>query len=217
MSKVCIIIPNYNGRDHLRLCCESILRQSFKDFNVTIVDNASSDDSLEFLSVNYPKFRVIRNSKNVGFAAAVNAGIKATSSEFIALLNNDTELDSQWLKHLVNSLEMDSTADFAASKMLDFSKRDIIDSAGDGLNVIFNPIARGTGMRENEFRNDRKYIFGSCAGAALYRLKLFEIIGYFDEDFFAWFEDADFNFRAQISGYKCIYIPSAVCYHKRGN
>jgi GT2 family glycosyltransferase len=212
---ISVIIPNYNGLHHLQDCYDSLKKQSYKDFEIFLVDNNSSDDSIKFTEENYPEVKIIRFNYNSGFAIAVNQGIKVSASEFVLLLNNDTECDVNFLSEMLSGMK-DKETGSVACKMINFDKRDTIDDAGDFIKAKGSPYARGYGVQDiGQFDRD-EYIFGACAGAALYRKEVFDKIGYFDEDFFAYYEDVDFSFRMQLFGYKCYYNPKAVCYHKRG-
>ncbi|QOC21895.1 glycosyltransferase family 2 protein [Wenzhouxiangella sp. AB-CW3] len=214
--RVSVIIPNWNGAHHLPGCLDSLDQQRFRDFDVILVDNGSEDDSLALVERDYPWVRIVRNHANLGFSAAVNAGIRVSSSEFLALLNNDTRADPGWLERLVDAMDATPGASFAACKMLRFDPPHRIDSAGDRFSIW-----RGGGINIGagepaEHHSEPAWVFGACAGAALYRCNLFDDIGPFDEDFFLVFEDIDIDLRAQVAGHRCLYVPDAVVYHKRG-
>jgi GT2 family glycosyltransferase len=162
---------------------------------------------------NYPEVRVIELGENRGFAAAVNAGIRASTTPYVALLNNDVEVASGWLEVLVAALDAYPEAGFAASKMLDFADRGRIDGAGDAFTWEGNAYRIGHGEEDRGQYDAPGWVFGACAGAALYRREMLDRIGLFDEWFFAYYEDADLSFRAQLAGYRCRYIPEAVVYH----
>jgi GT2 family glycosyltransferase len=183
------------------------------DFETVLVDSGSTDNSLDFVAERFPEVRLIPLGENRGFSGAVNAGIESSNSEYVVLLNNDTEQDPGWLAALVDGAERFPEAALFASKLLDFDDRDILDGAGDALRR--NGLPYRLGHREDDSpRFDReRYVFGACAAAALYRRSLFEEIGTFDEDFFAYCEDGDISFRAQLAGHRCLYVPSAVVYH----
>ena len=216
MPAVSIVIPNYNGAEHLSVCLNSIKQQSYTNYEIIVVDNGSTDESIALINARGIEVTVYRFSENKGFAAAVNYGIQNSQEKFIALLNNDIELDSRWLEKLINAIESDSELGSVACKMLNFFDRTIIDATGDVLTRAGNIIGRGAGEKDHGQFDEKKYVFGVCAGAGIYRREVFERVGLYDEDFFAWFEDADHSFRSQITGYKCLYVPTAVCYHKRG-
>lgn len=214
--KVTIIIPNWNGKHFLKTSLNSLKGQTFKDFEIIVVDNGSTDGSIEFLQDNYPEVRIIRFSENRGFSAAVNAGIKEAKGEYIALLNNDAEVDPKWLEELVYALERYPEVGFCASKMVNYFNRSIIDTAGDGFSRYGIAFKRGSGKPDGPEYNKEEYVFGACGGAAIYRREVFDKIGLFDEDFFAYLEDVDLSFRAQLRGFKCLYVPTAIVYHMMG-
>ena len=210
--KISVIIPNYNGEKIIDGCIQSLLKQEYKDFNIIVVDNNSADDSVKIIEERYPSITLIKNKENLGFAAAVNIGIKASKSDFVALLNNDTEVDEKWLVNLYSVISKDDKIFSASSKMIRFYERDKIDDAGDQYNLLGWAYKRGDGVSIDQFNKD-KIIFSTCAGAGLYRRKIFEEIGYFDENFFAYLEDVDVSFRGNIYGYKNIYVNNAIVYH----
>jgi len=213
---VSIVIPSCNGKDLLETVLQSIRRQSFQSYEVIVVDNGSTDGSKDFLQRKYPDVRVLFFSNRIGFSAAVNQGIAASRGRYIVLLNNDLELDPSWLYEMYSFLEQHDDAGFCASKMMNFYDRNIIDGAGDEFSTFGVPFRRGGGEKDNGQYDNQCYVFGACAGAAMYRRDLFDAIGLFDEDFFAYLEDVDISFRAQIAGYRCGYVPSAVAYHVGG-
>ncbi|MBA7641507.1 hypothetical protein ES703_49191 [subsurface metagenome] len=210
---ITVIIPNWNGKQFLKTCLHSLRRQTLKDYQVIVVDNGSTDGSVSFLIRNYPEVKLIKFSKNKGFAAAVNQGIKESQGEFVALLNNDVEADPSWLEELSRGLKENPEVGFCASKMLDFTNRRIIMEAGDGYTRSGYAFQIGNDRPDIGQYDSPKKVFGACAGAAIYRRSMFDKIGFFDEDFFAYLEDIDLSFRAQLMGYECLYIPSAVVYH----
>lgn len=211
---VTVIIPNWNGAAFLPTCLDALKQQTFRDFQVLVVDNASTDGSVELVRVRYPGVKVIRLSKNVFFSGAVNEGIRQSRSPLLALLNNDTEAEPQWLGELVAALERNPQAGVAASKMLLFDRREVLNSAGDfyGRNGI--PGNRGVWERDEGQYDSQTQAFGACAGAALYRRSMLEDIGLFDEDFVGYCEDVDLSFRAQLAGYQCVFAPRARVYHR---
>ena len=210
--KLSIIIPNYNGQKYLKDCLDSLSKQSFKEFDTIVVDNASKDGSCEFMIKNYYEIKLISFKENYGFSKAVNEGIKASNSKYVVLLNNDTEVDKFWLENLINCIEKDEKIFSCCSKMIRYSERDKIDDAGDEYNILGWAYKRGDGASINKYDNDFE-VFSSCAGAAIYRKSVFNEIGYFDESFFAYMEDVDISFRAKIYGYKNMYCSSAKVYH----
>jgi hypothetical protein len=217
--EISVVIPNWNGKKFLKTCLDSLRSQSFKDFEIILVDNGSKDESVKFVEENYPEVEIIALKENTGFAKAVNIGIRNAKGNLVALLNNDTEAHPDWLKNLKLAFEKYPEHAFFACKMLCFDQRDIIDSAGDGYSLLgkrYSIHRIGSGQKDGPKFNQFREVFSACGGAAAYRKKLFEKIGLFDEDFFAFCEDIDLSFRAQLAGLRCLYIPSAVVYHLRG-
>ncbi len=211
-----VVIPNWNGAHHLPDCLDSLHDQTQSNFEVVVVDNGSTDHSIALLETAYAWVKVIALSDNRGFSAAVNAGILASSSEFIVLLNNDTRAQADWLERLVDAMTSQPDAAFGASKMLLWDPPHNIDSAGDRFSLWLGAGANiGAGMPADS-HTEPAWVFGACAGAAIYRRRLFEDIGLFDEEFFLIFEDVDFDLRAQVAGHRCLYVPNAIVYHKRG-
>jgi len=218
MPRASVIVVNYNGRGLIVDCLRALEKQSFSDFDVIVVDNGSSDDSImiiqEFARRNNLRvdIKIIALRNNLGFARGCVVGLNYSKAEFVGLLNNDTEADQKWLEELIQAMRSDSNIGICASKMI-VKDADILDSAGDGFSFLLKGFKRGEGEKASLY-NERKYIFGACAGAALYRKKMIEEIGFLDEDFFLIHEDTDLNFRAQLYGWKVLYVPTAIVYHK---
>ena len=212
LKKISVIIINYNGKHLLKPCLESLFRQSLTHIEIILVDNASRDGSLAYVRDAFPDVKIIALKTNVGFAAANNKGLKHTSGKYVMLLNNDTETNMGCIENLYAAMEANPDIGIGAPKMLVCGK-DIIDSAGDGFSMNLKGFKRGEGEKEEKY-DQEEYIFGACAGAALYRRKMLEEIGFFDEDFFLIHEDTDLNLRAQLAGWKVMYVPTAVVYHK---
>jgi GT2 family glycosyltransferase len=212
--RVCVVIPNWNGRRHLPECLASLAAQTFRDFGITLVDNASGDDSLEWVQSHHPEVSVLRRLDNGGFAAAVNEGIGFSRSEYVALLNNDTIVHPGWLESLVGALDARQGYDFAASLMVFHGSPDKVNAAGDTYNLgRLTGANRGLGEPATKYRHERR-VLGACAGAAMYRRTLFDQVGLFDEEFFLMSEDTDFNLRCLIAGKRCIFVPGALVRHK---
>ncbi len=211
---VSVVIPNWNGAAHLPTCLDSLRRQTLRDFEVIVVDNHSADDSLTLLARNYPEVQVLALEENRGFAGACNAGIRAARGEFIVLLNNDTEADARWLEEVVGAFRRHPEAGLVASKMLLFDRRDVFHTAGDYYRVDGRPGNRGVWETDRGQYDREEYVFSACGGSAAYRRTMLDEVGLLDEDFFYSCEDVDLAWRAQLSGWRCIYAPRAVVYHK---
>ncbi len=208
-----VVVPNWNGLNVLDTCLGSLRKQSFAGFQTVLVDNGSTDGSAGYVARNFPEVRVVSLGENRGFSAAVNAGIKASDTELVVLLNNDTEQHPRWLEALVRAAGAHPEAGFFASKLVDFRDRSVLDGAGDALRLSGLPYRLGHGEKDRGQYDRPGYVFGACAAAALYRREMLEEVGLFDEDFFAYCEDGDLSFRAQLAGYRCLYVPEAVVYH----
>lgn len=213
---VSVIILNYNGKDMLVECLEAVFRQTYPNYEVIVVDNASRDGSEALVRAKFPKARLLILERNFGFAGGNNRGMEIARGKYIALLNNDAVPEPQWLEELVRALEKDPTAGFCASKILVYGGEGLIDTAGDGWATVGVGFKHGKDQREGAAYSQFRYVFSACAAAALYRRSMLDEIGGFDEDFFFSCEDTDLSFRAQLAGYRCLYVPLAVVHHRVG-
>lgn len=211
MRKVSIVIPNYNGKHFLEDCLKSVFAQNIENQEVIVVDNGSTDGSLEYLET-FPGVRVIGLDKNYGFCRAVNEGIKAAKSEYVILLNNDTEVDKNFSSELLKAMRSDERIFSCSSKMIQFHDRERMDDAGDYYCALGWAFGRGKGGLVKDY-GESADVFAACAGAAIYRKKMLESLGYFDEDHFAYLEDIDIGYRARIHGFRNVYAPKAIVYH----
>ncbi len=217
-TRVAIVIPTFDGLGLLRPCLAALDAQTYRDFAITVVDDGSLDGTAAWLATAYPEMRVIRHARNRGLVAACNAGIAATASDLVCLLNNDTEAEPEWLGALVVALDNAPGAGSVASKMLLFERRDTLHSAGDGFTVTGVPINRGVWQPDHGQYDDVAPPFGPCAGAALYRraalLAIAEPDGaILDPDLYMYCEDVDLAWRLQRAGYSCVFAPDARVYH----
>jgi GT2 family glycosyltransferase len=214
-ARVCVVIPTWNGRELLDAALASVARQTVAA-DVVVVDNGSTDGTTAHLGEVWPGVSVVALEGNRGFAAAVNAGVAATSCEYVALLNNDMELDPEWLSSLVAALDADPGAGSAASKLRMLREPGVLDGAGDLVTWYGATWRRGHGESDRGQYDAPGVVASPCAGAALYRRQALEAVGGFDERFFAYLEDADWGLRAQLAGWRCLWVPSAVAYHLGG-
>lgn len=220
--KVSVVTPNYNGIGFLNNYFETLLIQSRFIEEIIIIDNASTDGSIEFIeefisSSNYPiNIVLIKNEENLGFAPAVNQGIRIAKSEYIFSINNDVELEwnciEEILKSMDESISLGENPFSIQSKMIQHYNRKLIDDAGDEYTILAWTKKMGDGQPIEKYA-DKREIFSSCAGSALYRKSVLEEIGLFDENFFAYVEDVDLAYRAQIYGYKSFFCPNSIVYH----
>ena len=210
MNKVTVIIPNYNGLQFMEPCFAALDRQNYRDFDVLVVDNGSEDGSREWLEEK--GIPTIFLDSNTGFSGAVNVGIRSVDTPYVILLNNDTEVFPDYVGELVRCMERFPDVFSASSKMIQSADRELLDDAGDMYSVLGWAYQRGVGQPARGYRKPCQ-VFAACAGAAIYRRKVFDEIGYFDENHFAYLEDIDVGYRAKIYGYKNVYCPTAKVYH----
>ena len=208
-----IIIPNWNGAAHLPGCLNSLRRQTFRDFEILVADNASTDNSLELLAAGFPEVKVVALDRNTGFTGACNAGLRAAQGQIKILLNNDTEADPHWLEEVAAAFGRHPRAGIVASKMLLFDRRDLLHTAGDTYRADGTPENRGVWQKdEGQFAEGP--VFSACGGAAAYRAEMLAEVGLLDDDFFFSCEDMDLAWRAQLAGWGAVFAPRAVVYHK---
>ena len=214
MEKVTIVIPNYNGIKFLRECLDSLYDQEpgTPAFSVIVVDNGSTDGSLELLEKEFPQTRVEALPVNTGFCHAVNTGIRLAETRYVILLNNDTKVKAGFIKSLCESIEQKEDAFSVSAKMLMWDNPDLVDDAGDRYCVLGWAFSRGKGKPATKYSKPCR-VFSACGGAAVYRKEIFEKIGYFDEAHFAYLEDLDIGYRARIFGYHNYYEPAAEVIH----
>ena len=214
--RVTVVIPNFNGLGRMDGVLESLAQQSYTDFETVVVDNGSSDGSVEHLRRRWPGVKVVAWPENRGFAAAVNEGFRRARGEYVALVNNDVELDPGWLEAMITALESRDRAASIASRLLEWERRNMLDGAGDLVGWDGYCVRRGQGEKDVGQYSEPGPVVSACAAAALYRASAFEDVGPFDESFFAYVEDIDWGIRAQLAGWQCFYEPNAVAYHVGG-
>lgn len=212
MPKVSVVIPNYNGLKYLKVCMDALRAQTMQDMEILFVDNGSSDGSSEYIREHYPEASVIQLMENTGFCGAVNAGIAKSKAPYVLLLNNDTEATETFVEELYRAIEKDANIFSCSSKMIQYHDRTKMDDAGDLYCALGWAYGRGKGKPAEDFDQETD-VFFSCAGAAIYRKSILDEIGCFDENHFAYLEDADLGYRARIYGYVNRYAPKAVVYH----
>ena len=214
MCKITVVIPNYNGIRFLKDCLDSVFAQvsDTPEYEVLVVDNGSTDGSLEMLRESYPQIRVEALSENTGFCHAVNLGLHLSVTPYVILLNNDTKVKPEFIKNLCYAIESKPDAFSVSAKMLMWDDPELLDDAGDRYCVFGWAYARGKGKPAQRYSVPCE-IFAACAGAAVYRKSVLEEIGYFDEEHFAYMEDLDIGYRARIYGYRSYYEPSAEVIH----
>ncbi|MCP5100427.1 MAG: glycosyltransferase family 2 protein [Chloroflexi bacterium] len=213
IQSVSVIIVNWNGRHHLEMCLPALAEQTYPNFEVVLVDNGSTDDSVPYTQERFPDVRIVASSENHGFARGNNIGIRTSSAQFIALLNNDTKPAPNWLTDLVAAANTDPKIGIVASKMLFYDHPDTINSAGICLDRVGIAWDRLGGLPDTPKSNELVEVFGGSGGAVLYRREMLDQIGLFDEDYFAYLEDVDLAWRAQLMGWRAVYVETAVVLH----
>jgi GT2 family glycosyltransferase len=209
-----VVIPNWNGAHHLPTCIDALRAQTYPRVEVIVADNASTDGSREFLAAQYPDVRVVALAENRGFTGACNAGMTAAQGDFVALLNNDTEVDPGWVAAVVDAFNRHPEAGLVASKMRLFDQRDRFHTAGDLYRVDGRLANRGVWEQDKGQYDQEEYVFSACGGSSAYRRSMLDEIGLLDDDFFFSAEDMDLAWRAQLAGYRCVYAPNALVYHR---
>ena len=210
--EVSVVIPNFNGIAFLDSVLASLEGQTLSNFEVILVDNGSTDGSCSFVTANYPWVHLIELSENFGFCGAVNAGIRAAKAPYVLLLNNDTEVKEDFVEEMLAAIRRHKNAFSCGARMVQYHDRDRLDDVGNYYCALGWAFARGKDKDINHYETEDK-IFSACAGAAIYRKKIIEKIGYFDEEHFAYLEDTDIGYRARIYGYENWYAPKAIVYH----
>ena len=224
-TTVCVSITTFNSARYIRRCLDAVLEQQGVLLEVVVVDNASTDATREILKNYRGAIRVIYNRRNEGFAAAQNQAIRASRAEWVLCLNPDALMEPGFIRGLVDAGEMDPDAGSVCGKLLSIGpgfqplRQRRIDSTGMYFTPAMRHFDRGWHELEGKGFEHLEYVFGASAAAALYRRQMIDDISvdgdFFDPDFFAYREDADLAWRAQLLGWRCIYTPAAVAWHVR--
>ncbi|MFA5022000.1 MAG: glycosyltransferase family 2 protein [Patescibacteria group bacterium] len=235
MAKVSIQIVTWNSMNYIFDCLESLMRQSFRDFSILVIDNGSDDGTVEFIRSNYPTVSVLQNFKNLGFCKANNQGIHLAKSEYVLVANPDVVLSQDFLQNLVTFADKNSGGGSFGGKVLkiyseafntdeelglrEIIKSDIIDSTGLEIFKSRRIIDRGEGSKDEGQYDRTEEVFGNTGACVLYRKSALQDImiknEFFDQDFFAYKEDIDLAWRLRLYGWQCWYYPLAICYHHR--
>lgn len=209
---VSIIIVNWNGRSLLDECLLSLKAQTYQNFEVIFVDNGSKDDSLSFVREKFPLVITLALESNKGFTGGNIAGYQVARGNYIVLLNNDASLCERWLEYMVAALSSDPCIGFCSSKII-IAGTSLIDSVGDCFTTAFTGTKIGEREDESHFTVSR-FVPGACAAAVIYKREMLSDIGFLDDEFFLNHEDTDLNMRAWLAGWRCMFVPEAVAYHK---
>jgi GT2 family glycosyltransferase len=209
-----VVVVNWNGEKFLERCLAALMNQTVKPHEIILVDNASSDGSLDIVR-RFPSVRLITLDQNTGFARGNNLAIEAASkeSEWIALINPDAFAEPRWLEALLVAVESNPGFDAFGSKLVNAADPTLLDGAGDVYHVSGRVWRKGHGMPVSAAMESACEVFSSCAAAALYRRSALREVGGFDEDYFCYVEDVDLGFRLRLAGYRCLYVPQSVAHH----
>jgi len=213
---VSIVVLNYNGKKYLSKCFEALKNQSYPNYEVIMVDNNSSDGSVEFVKRKFSWVKILQLNSNLGFSKANNIAAKKAKGEYIIFLNNDTVVDRKWLEGLILAIKQDKDVAVCASKILFDNPKDIISEAGGKLHITGAGHPIGLGMKDSERFDSFRYVGYASGASMLVDKKIFEKLNGFDSDYFMYLEDVDFGWRCWLFGYKVLYVPSSVVYHKFG-
>ncbi len=209
---ISVVILNWNGKDELYPCIQSVKRQTYPNMEILLVDNDSSDGSGPYVRSAFPDLRLIVNAENLGYGGGNNRGIQQAKGRYIFVLNNDTEIERECVEWLWKCMEDDERMGVATPKILLYDSKDTVDAAG--LTVYPDGLSIGRGHLEPEAKyRQREEVFSGSGCASLFRREMLDEIGLFDEDFFAYAEDTDLGWRARLAGWKACYVPEAVVYH----
>lgn len=217
-DKAAVVVLNWNGIDYIRMCLEAVFVQSYESMRVIVVDNHSTDGSLEVIRDDFPEAELVELPDNLGFAKGTNTGVRRALAEplirWIATLNNDTRVDPEWLAEMVRTCEADPRVGMVASKILFMDRPRVLNSTG--ILIARDGSARDRGWLETDEGqyDDKLDVFGPSAGAALYRREMLEDIGLFDEDFWGYLEDLDLAWRGRLAGWVGRFAPRSIVHHK---
>jgi len=213
---VSIVVLNYNGIHHLKACLDSLLRTDYPNFEIILVDNGSTDGSVDFVRMNYPMVKIVQLRRNIFTAGGYMAGVLAARGEYVAILNNDIEVDPKWLKALMKYMLKMPWVAAADPKFKDFFRRDLFENsaaAGRWLDYFGNNCTRGVWELDRGQYDKPAYIIGVLT---LFRRDILLKVGGFDTSYLFGYEDMDVGWRLYLAGYKVLYVPEAVIYHKAG-
>jgi len=214
MPEISVIIPNWNGKQFLEDCLGAMRGQTFRDFETILVDNGSTDGSVEYVRQRFPEVNLSPLPNNLGFTGGNIAGYAQAGGNLIVLLNNDTEAHPNWLEEIHSASRANPEAGSFASKMMYFDDRGRVENCGFDMGIAGATVDLGRDEIDGTTWSQPRKVFGGCGGAVAYRRKMLEEIGFLDPDFVMIYEDVDLSFRAQLRGYECVYVPGAIVYHR---
>jgi GT2 family glycosyltransferase len=214
IPKVSVVVVNWNGEQFLEQCLTALMSQALTPHEIIVVDNASTDNSLD-IARRFPSVRLVALDSNTGFAVANNIAIAiaAPESEWIALMNPDAFAEPRWLEALMSAVVANPRFDVFGSKLINANCPSLLDGAGDVYHMSGLVWRMGHGAALPTCTEGAHEVFSPCAGAALYRRSALRETGGFDEDYFCYVEDVDLGFRLRLAGYRCLYVPESIAHH----
>jgi GT2 family glycosyltransferase len=215
---VSVIVLNWNGKEHLLECLGSLVKTAYSPVELLVSDNGSTDGSVEHVRSSFPSVRVLENGKNIGYAGGNNNGIGIAQGEYVVTLNNDVIVESDWLDKPVEYMEKDHGLFAVCGRQMNYYHRSTIDSLFHypGPALLFLRAGHGETMEENPGFALPGYVIAINGGSGMYRKKMFMELGGFDRAFFIYNEETDLCMRAFLRGWKCLFVPQSIVYHKEG-
>lgn len=213
-ATISVVIPHRDGRRHLDTCLTALRRQTYPSVEVILVDNGSTDGSQAYVRASFPEVQLIELGENRGFTGACNAGMRVSTGDIVCLLNNDTRADEHWLEEVAIAFAQHPEVGMVAPKLLLFDPSDHFHAAGDYYCINGLPGNRGVWQRDIGQFEEVEYVFSACGAASAYRREMLDDIGLLDERLFFSCEDIDLAWRANLRGWRALYVPSAVVYHR---
>jgi GT2 family glycosyltransferase len=214
--KVSIVIPNWNGREHLPMVLSSMKGQTFRDFDITVVDDGSTDDSVGYLEREWPEVRVVRFAENMGFASAWARGVAESTGEYLVVINNDIEFEPSWLETLTREMDADPSIGFITTKIRFQDDRDVIYGVGHDFYVYGWCATRGLREKDVGQYDQRSETAAATGAGSMFRRAALDSAGGVDADYWMYCEDVDLGLRILLQGYRGIYLPAPVGYHVGG-
>jgi GT2 family glycosyltransferase len=213
---ISIIILNWNGLDCIIECITSVEKTKYKNVEIIVVDNASTDGSPEKIKELFPHIYLIQLDKNIGYAAGNNKGFSIAKGKYVATLNNDVIVEPEWLTQPIQFLEENENAGIIACRQMNFDNHEIIDCLYSYplRSLLFRPMGNGKKYSLKPLFSQPGYVIGAAGASAIYRKKLLDELGGFDERYYSYHEESDLCMRAFLSGWKCLYAPQSTVFHK---
>jgi GT2 family glycosyltransferase len=213
---ISVVILNWNGLDCITDCIESVEKALYKNIEIIVIDNASTDGSQEIVKTRFPNVKLLELKENIGFAAGNNRGFKKAQGKFVATLNNDVVVTPTWLDQPVEFFENEETVGIIACRQMNFYNREMIDCLYTYplRSLLFNSMGTGKIFSQTDLFCKPGYVIGAGGASAIYRKKMLDELGGFDERYFSYHEESDLCMRAFLTGWKCLYSPLAVVYHR---